>query len=42
MKLHEWAFELEAWRAEQGLEGGEVNASTPVVEESLGERRGLR
>jgi dihydrofolate reductase len=31
--LHEWAFEVEAWRQAHGLEGGEVNASTPVVEE---------
>jgi dihydrofolate reductase len=35
MQLHEWAFALAAWRAAHGLEGGEVNASTPVVEESL-------
>ena len=35
MRLHEWAFPLAVWRAPQGLEGGEVNASTPVVEESL-------
>jgi dihydrofolate reductase len=33
MALHEWVFELEAWRKQQGLEGGVVNASTPVVEE---------
>lgn len=33
MELHEWVFELEAWRREQGLEDGVVNASTPVVEE---------
>jgi dihydrofolate reductase len=32
--LHEWAFALEAWRKQQGMDGGEVNASTPVVEES--------
>ena len=31
--LHTWALELEAWRKPHGLEGGEVNASTPVVEE---------
>jgi dihydrofolate reductase len=31
--LHEWAFTLEAWRKQQGLEGGEVNASSPIVEE---------
>lgn len=36
MQLHEWAFPLAAWRAPHGLEGGEVNESTPVVEESLG------
>jgi dihydrofolate reductase len=35
MRLHEWAFSLAAWRSMQGLEGGEVNASTAVVEESL-------
>jgi dihydrofolate reductase len=32
--LHEWVIELEAWRKPHGLEGGEVNASTPVVEEA--------
>jgi dihydrofolate reductase len=35
MQLHEWAFELAAWRAPHGREGGEVNASTPIVEGSL-------
>lgn len=35
MRLHEWVFPLTAWRAVHGLEGGEVNESTPVVEESL-------
>ncbi len=34
MDLHQWVFELEAWRKQQGQEGGEVNASTPVVEEA--------
>ncbi len=34
MRLHEWVFDLEAWRKQMGLEGGEVNASTPVVEEA--------
>jgi hypothetical protein len=29
--LHQWVIELEAWRRQHGLEGGEVNASTPVV-----------
>ena len=35
MRLHEWVFPLEAWRAPHGLEGGEVNESTRVIEESL-------
>jgi len=35
MRLHEWAFELAAWRATHGLPGGEVNESTRVVEEVL-------
>ena len=34
MRLHEWIFGLEAWRKQQGLAGGEVNASTPVIEEA--------
>jgi len=34
-RLHEWAFALAVARAQNGLEGGEVNESTPVVEESL-------
>jgi dihydrofolate reductase len=32
--LHEWIVELGAWRKPHGLEGGEVNASTPVIEEA--------
>jgi dihydrofolate reductase len=32
MQLHEWAFELAAWREQHGKEGGEVNASTPVMQ----------
>lgn len=35
MHLHEWAFPLKVWRAMHGEEGGEINQSTPVVEESL-------
>ena len=35
MRLHDWAFELEAWRASHGMEGGEVNESAAVVEERL-------
>jgi dihydrofolate reductase len=33
--LHDWAFALTAFRERHGMEGGEVNSSTPVVEESL-------
>ena len=33
--LHEWAIPLRAFREPHGMEGGEVNASTPVLEESL-------
>ena len=33
--LHEWVFPLAAWRAPHGLEGGETNDSTPVLEEEL-------
>ena len=35
MRLHQWVFPLTAWRAMHGLQGGEVNESTRVVEESL-------
>jgi dihydrofolate reductase len=34
MGLHEWVFGLRAWRAEHGMEGGEVNESSAVIEES--------
>jgi dihydrofolate reductase len=33
--LHEWVVALRAWRERHGLEGGEVNASTRVLEEPL-------
>jgi dihydrofolate reductase len=33
-RLHDWVVALEAWREPHGLEGGAVNASTPIVEES--------
>jgi dihydrofolate reductase len=32
--LHDWVFPLAAWREAHGEQGGEVNASTPVVEQS--------
>ncbi len=34
MGLHQWVFPLAAWRAEQGLEGGIVDASSAVIEET--------
>src|SRR5262249_42069673 len=34
-RLHEWVFPLTVWRRMHGLEGGEVNASTLVVEQSF-------
>ncbi len=34
-QLHEWVVKLAAWRKSHGREGGEVNASTPLMEESL-------
>jgi dihydrofolate reductase len=33
--LHDWVVALKAWREPHGRDGGEVNASTPVVEEAL-------
>ena len=35
MRLHEWVFALAAFREMHGMEGGEVNESTKVVEESV-------
>jgi dihydrofolate reductase len=32
MELHQWLFPLAAFREQHGEEGGEVNASTPIVE----------
>lgn len=34
-RLHEWAIVLKAWREPHGLEGGEVNASSDVMDERL-------
>jgi dihydrofolate reductase len=34
-RLHEWMFGLEIFRRIHGREGGEVNASTPVVEDFI-------
>ncbi len=33
--LHEWAFAATSWRESHGLEGGEANADSEVIEESL-------
>jgi dihydrofolate reductase len=33
--LHDWVVALKVWRDSHGMEGGEVNASTPVVEDAL-------
>jgi dihydrofolate reductase len=35
MRLHEWAFPLRAFREMHGLDGGEVNESTPVIEKAF-------
>jgi dihydrofolate reductase len=34
-QLHEWVLKLAAWRRPHGYEGGEVNASSAVVEGTL-------
>ena len=34
-RLHEWVISLAAWRAQHGMQGGEVNDSTRVMEEEL-------
>jgi dihydrofolate reductase len=35
MRLHEWVFRTDAWRAQHGLEGGERNADSRVVEDAV-------
>ena len=34
-RLHDWVVGLAAWREAHGLEGGKVNASSAVMDESL-------
>jgi dihydrofolate reductase len=34
-RLHEWAFAAEAWRKQHGRAGGERNADSAVIEESI-------
>jgi dihydrofolate reductase len=31
MRLHDWAFRTDSWRAQQGLDGGEHNADADVI-----------
>ena len=33
--LHDWFIALKTWREPHGRDGGEVNANTPIAEESL-------
>ena len=33
-RLHDWVVELASWRQAHGMQGGEVNESTRVVDES--------
>ena len=35
MRLHEWVFPLKVWREMQGMEGGDVDASSKVLEEAF-------
>jgi dihydrofolate reductase len=35
-RLHDWVVPLKAWRGPSGMEGGEENASSPVVREEYG------
>jgi dihydrofolate reductase len=35
MRLHEWAFAAASWREQHGLSGGEANADSDVVRESV-------
>ena len=34
MRLHEWAFAAQSWREQHGLEGGEANEDSEILEES--------
>jgi dihydrofolate reductase len=34
-ELHDWLVELEVWRRLQGMDGGVVNASTPVAGQAM-------
>src|SRR4051812_14347496 len=41
MELHNWAIATEAWRERHGEEGGEANADSEVVAESLARQGAL-
>ena len=34
MRLHDWVFPLASWRSAHGMDGGETNESSKVVEET--------
>jgi dihydrofolate reductase len=34
LRLHQWVFDLESWRANHEMDGGQTNASSQVVEEA--------
>ena len=33
-RLHEWAYDLESWREQHGLQGGEANVDSEIVAET--------
>src|SRR5262245_45926265 len=35
MGLHQWVFPLRVWRERHGMEGGEINASSAVMDEEM-------
>ncbi len=37
-RIHEWVYGLRAWREPHGLEGGETNRDSEIIEESLADR----
>ena len=41
MQLHDWATETAAWRERHGLEGGEANADSELIAESLASQGAL-
>ncbi|HWM37973.1 MAG TPA: dihydrofolate reductase family protein [Streptomyces sp.] len=34
-RLHEWAVETDSWRAHHGMEGGEHNSDSEIIDESV-------